>query len=43
MHKVLFEVNDKEVFRVLFNVILFLGTSFFLYLSIKKNQGPLLK
>lgn len=43
MHRVLFEVNDKEVFRVLFNVILFFGTSFFLYLSIKRKSRAIVK
>lgn len=43
MHRVAFEVNDKEIFRVIFNVILFFGTSFFLYWNIRKNQRMLPK
>lgn len=43
MHRVVFEVNDKEIFRVLFNVILFFGTSFFLYLSIKGKSRAIVK
>ena len=33
MHRIAYEVSDKEIFRVIFNVIL----------ALKKNQRPLLK
>lgn len=37
MHRVAFEVSDKEIFRLGFNAILFFTISFFLCLSIKKK------
>lgn len=43
MHRVAFEVNDKEIFRVIFNVILFFGTSFFLYWNIRKKSKDVAK
>ena len=43
MHRIAYEVSDKEIFRVIFNVILFFGTFFFSYiLALKKNQRALL-
>lgn len=35
MHRVVYEVSDKDIFRVVFNIILLIGIFFFLYWRIK--------
>ena len=43
MHRVAYEVSDKEIFCVISNVILFFGISFFLYFSIKEKSKTIVK
>ncbi len=43
MHRVVFEIGDKEIFRVVFNIIILCCISFFFYLCIKEKSRVIVK
>lgn len=43
MHRVVFEISDKEIFRVIFNIIILCCVSFFFCLSIKEKSKVIVK